>query len=310
MIEKLLDFFVEIVWLFPIMLLLNAIIGGILIGIYLICKKHPNKFTLLLRRGMCIFSITWSSLFLVRTLVIVFWEHDISGLLMYILVVFMIIDLIITPTVIIVAVTSIVRYMLKTGLRKKWLKIISVCLLAVITIDIAIFCISRNSSNVFEEIYYAMRDAAYPWENRVNNVKTLRFHRLDDLFANSSYDNMEYTSDGIFRVTRVDYTGIALEDDGYPCRIYCIHETKKLVFYHSMESGNAWAMYEYDLKTNELSYSCSYGNDNQRDQFLDKILTDWLGGLNEKSKFDSKNLGKYSDKGYRDAEAYIYEIIS
>lgn len=76
--------------------------------------------------------------------------------------VFRIILLIFVPLLLIAAAIRINKLLKRPGRRKKRPAILAACLAAAVLIDASVFFLSRRPDNVFEESYYALRDADHP----------------------------------------------------------------------------------------------------------------------------------------------------
>lgn len=292
-LEALLDFLADSI--LPFLLPICGIFCGIMFGICLLCKKIPNKFTRALLCGGRVFALSWSILFAARLIVYLICGFYIGGYLLAL------IDLLITPVCAIGSLILGVRALWKVKRGKLCLTAAVLCLAAAALTDTAVFCVMRYPANVYEEIYYALRDADFPWKSKALKVKSFEFYYPDDIFS-THVRGERYLSGEYYHYTMV-YCRNSV-------RIYTIYETKKLIFCRQKESGGDYAMYEYDLAANELSYSCRGGDSGSRDPFLDDILVDWYAGLGHASKFRAWDPGKYTDAGYREADGYIYDLAT
>lgn len=248
-------------WLFclPGVLLLSAVITGVFYGIPRLCEKHPNRCNLWICRVIRALAIAAGVLLLLLLLAGLLWRFATVPDLV-------IIAMLIAPGLLIPAVIHTVK-ILKSGQGKKQLAIVAICLAAAVLTDVSVYFLSRRPDNIFEEIYYDMRDVKHPGKSKLYDVGTFELWYADDIFG-SPQTNSESTSAGDFT-----YTEILCE---YSFKIYCIFESKQLVFYHEPIEDVSWAMYVYDLRSKELSYSSSRGSGYERDPFLNNILGDWL----------------------------------
>ncbi len=213
--------------------------------------------------------------------------------------VFRIILLLLVPPLLIAAAIRIHKPA-KGSDAKKRLTILAVCLAAAVLIDASVFFLLRHPDNVFEEIYFAMRDVDHPGQTKLSKADSFELYYADDIFMITAV-NKQDTSDGYLTYTEVHCDNSV--------SVYCIFETKKLVFFRQPIRDGAWTMVVYDLRLNELSYSDSRGGSGDRDPFLDGILESWFGDLGNASKFSPENPGKYTDIGYREADPDLYEIF-
>lgn len=291
-LEAVLDILAESI--LPILLPIIVILCGIFFGVYLLCKKVPNKFTRALLGCVRIFAPTWIVLFAARLAVCQIGGFYIGGYPLAL------IDLLVTPICAIGSLILAGRALWRFKGGKVCLMLTALCLAATVLTDTVVFFVMRYPANVYEEIYYALRDADFPWKSKAFKVKSFEFYYPDDIFSDHVRDERYVSGE------YCHYTMVFCRNN---VRICSIHEAKKLIFCRQKEIGGDYAMYEYDLDAKELSYSCSGGDTGARDPFLDDILVDWYAGLGQESKFRVWDPGKYADVGYREADGYIYELV-
>lgn len=298
MLESILDVYFEERLFIRAALICAIAFGAVSVVVYAVLKalekKHPNSAALMIRRVFQILAASWTALFIIRLCFYIGLHTYLGGYYL------MVLDIICVPTFAIVTVITAVKVMLRKKASKIVLALILTLLVVGMVCDTVLFFTARIPQNVFDEIYWSMRDIDYPF-SKIKSAQNITISYSDDIFHECAH----YTS-GKYRVSQAEYH----ESDGtVACNIYCIEEVGKLLLSGIDDAGNWW-LYEYDVGSRELRYSHQSGSDAESNALcLKRILTGWVDGLEKKSKFAVDDFGKYQDIGYCELDDYIYKIV-